>query len=216
MDRSAMAPERRTDRAHTRAARALLLPELAARAADFALVLGLVRAAAQPAQMPPRGFVQQVLIDLRAKDRVRQFHLPDFLAIQVHYVDDRHNLFSFSLETRSGRTGTPLLLRFSCFADKNVRSAWPRHRSPHQQQVFVGVPLHYFQILRCHPHISHVSRKVLVLPNTRRKRTAADAARRTVMHRTVRRIASGVVPALHAALKAFALADAAYINQLAG
>src|SRR6202158_2647039 len=98
MDRAAMAPERRADRAHTRAARALLLPELAARATDFALFLDLVRAPAQSAQVPPRSLVQQVLIDLRAKDRVRQFHLTDFLAIQVNYVDDRHNLFSFSVQ----------------------------------------------------------------------------------------------------------------------
>src|SRR2546428_8662729 len=96
MDRAAVAPERRADRAHTRAARALLLPELAARAADFALVLGLVGTAAQPAQVPPRSFMQQVLIDLRAKDRVRQLHLTDFLAIQIDYVDDRPNLVSLS------------------------------------------------------------------------------------------------------------------------
>src|SRR5258708_8409286 len=98
VDRAAMAPERRANGAYTRAARALLLPELAARAADFALVLGLVRAAAQSAQVPPRSFMQQVLIDLRAKDRVRQLHLTDFLAIQIDYVDDRHNLFSFSVQ----------------------------------------------------------------------------------------------------------------------
>src|SRR2546428_4576465 len=93
MDRAAVAPERRADRAHTRAARALLLPELAARAAHFALFLDLVRASAQSAEIPPRSFMQQVLIDLRAKDRVRQLHLTDFLAIQIDYVDDRHNLF---------------------------------------------------------------------------------------------------------------------------
>src|SRR5260370_41311838 len=95
MDCSATTPERLPDRAPARAARALLLPEFAACAAAFALVLGLVRAAAEPAQVPPRSFMQQVLIDLSAKDRVRQLHLTDFLAIQVHYVDDRHNLFSF-------------------------------------------------------------------------------------------------------------------------
>src|SRR6266851_3055389 len=96
VDCSAMTPERRPDRAHARAARALLLPELAARAAHFALVLGLVRAATQPAQVPSRSFVQQVLVDLGAENRVRQLHLTDFLAIQIDYVDDRHNLFSFS------------------------------------------------------------------------------------------------------------------------
>src|SRR5882762_6273421 len=98
VNRAAMAPERRPDRADARAPCALLLPELAARAADFALFLDLVRAPAKSAQVPPRSLVQQVLVDLRAKDRVRQLHLTDFLAIQVNYVDDRHNLFSFSVQ----------------------------------------------------------------------------------------------------------------------
>src|SRR5882672_2292829 len=108
------------------------------------------------------------------------------------------------------------LLRFSRLADEDVRSARPRHRSPHQQQVLVGVHLHDFQILCGHPHVSHMTRKVLILPNTRRKRTAADAARRAVMHRAVRRIAAAVMPALYAALKTLALADAAHIDELAG
>src|SRR5713101_4464048 len=211
VDGAAMTPERRADRAHTRAARALLLPEFAPRAADFALVLGLVRAAAQPAQVPPRSFVQQVLVDLRAKNRVRQLHLTDFLAIQVDYVDDRHNLFSFSVQNLLTD-----LLRLAYLANENVRSARSRHRSPHQQKVFVGVHLHYLQILRRYPRVAHVTRKMLVLPDTRRKRAAADAARRAVMHRAVRRIAATVVPALHAALKSLALADAAHIDEFAG
>src|SRR5712692_7422443 len=91
-----MTPKRRTDRANTRAAGALLPPELAARAADFALFLDLVRSPAQPAQIPPRSFVQQVLIHLRAKDRVRQLDLADFLAIQIDYIHYRHDLSSFS------------------------------------------------------------------------------------------------------------------------
>src|ERR1700674_571926 len=93
-----MAPEGRPDRADARAARALLLPKLAARAAHFALVLGLVRAPAQSAQIPPRSFVQQVLIHLRAKDCICQFYLADFLAFQIDYIHDRHNLFSFSVQ----------------------------------------------------------------------------------------------------------------------
>src|ERR1700688_4506900 len=56
---------------------------------------------------------------------------------------------------------------------------------------------------------------MLVLPHTRRERTAADAAGRSVEHRTVRRIAAGVVPTLYAASKAFALADAADVDKLA-
>src|SRR6267378_1586779 len=98
VDRAAMTPQRRTDRADARASRALLLPELAARAAHFALFLHLVRASAQSSQIPPRSFVQQVLIHLRAEDRVRQFDLADFLATQIDYIDDRHNFFSFSIQ----------------------------------------------------------------------------------------------------------------------
>src|ERR1700682_4682621 len=86
-----MTPEWRTNRADSRAASTLLPPELAARAADFALVLGLVRARAQPAQIPARSFVQQVGIHLRAKHRVGELHLPDLLAIQIDYIHDRHN-----------------------------------------------------------------------------------------------------------------------------
>src|SRR6266568_3973582 len=108
------------------------------------------------------------------------------------------------------------LLRFSRLADENVRSARPRHRSPHQQQVFVGVHLHDLQIFRRHLLVSHVTRKVLVLPHARRKRTAADAARCAMMHRTVRLVAAGVVPALHAALKTLALAHAAHVHEFAG
>src|SRR5712664_490183 len=86
-----MAPERRTNRPDTRAASTLLLPKLAARAADFALVFRLVRARAQSAQIPARSFVQQMRIHLRAKYRVGELHLPDLLAIQIDYIHNRHN-----------------------------------------------------------------------------------------------------------------------------
>src|SRR6202040_1457000 len=67
VNRSAMAPEWRADGAHARAPSALLLPQLAARATDFTLVLGLVRTSAQPAQIPARSLMQKVLIHLDAK-----------------------------------------------------------------------------------------------------------------------------------------------------
>ena len=44
----------------------------------------------------------------------------------------------------------------------------------------------------------------------------ADAARSAVEHRTVRRVAAAVVPALHAAGKSLALADAGHIHEFAG
>src|SRR6266478_2579733 len=96
MNRAAMAPERRTNRTDARAAGALLPPELAARAADFAFVLGLVRARAQTAQIPARSFVQQVRIHFRAKHCVGELHLPDLLAIQIDDVHDRHNFPYFA------------------------------------------------------------------------------------------------------------------------
>ncbi len=89
-----MPPQRRTDRAHTRAAGAFLPPQLAPRAAHFALVLGLVGARADFALIPARRFVQQVRIYLRAKNRVGKLHLAHFLAIQIDYVNDRHNFAS--------------------------------------------------------------------------------------------------------------------------
>jgi hypothetical protein len=98
---SAMAPERRTDRAHARAACTLLPPEFSACSAHFTLILGLVRPRAQPAQIPPRSFVQQMLVHLRAKDRIRQFHLANFLAIQIDYIHDRH-VFLFQPQTVLG------------------------------------------------------------------------------------------------------------------
>ncbi len=69
--RAAVAPERRTNRADARAARALLLPELSARAADFALVLRLVRSRALSRQIVAHGFVQQVLVHLAPKTHRR-------------------------------------------------------------------------------------------------------------------------------------------------
>src|SRR6202022_2946045 len=62
---AAMPPERRTNRANARAASSLLPPELAAGAADLALIFGLMRTRAQPAQIPARSFVQQVRIHFR-------------------------------------------------------------------------------------------------------------------------------------------------------
>src|SRR5258708_39413497 len=57
---------------------------------------------------------------------------------------------------------------------------------------------------------------MLVLPHARRKRAAADAARRAMEHRAVGCVAAAVVPALDAAGKAFAFTDAADIHQFTG
>src|ERR1700687_1565757 len=96
VNRASMAPKRRPDGANTSAASAFLPPKFAACAADLALVLGLVSAGALAVQIPSRRFMQQIAIHLRAKDRVRQFELADLLALQIHYVDYRHNSLPYN------------------------------------------------------------------------------------------------------------------------
>src|ERR1700733_1026964 len=83
VNRSAMAPERRPNRADARAAGALLPPKLAASAANFTLIFGLMGAAANLAHVPARSFVQQVRIHLGAKHGVGEVHLPDLFATQI-------------------------------------------------------------------------------------------------------------------------------------
>src|SRR5271156_884280 len=56
---------------------------------------------------------------------------------------------------------------------------------------------------------------MLAGPNARGKRAGADAAGRAMKHGTVRRVASAEVPALHAALKTFALAHAGDVHKFA-
>src|SRR3974390_1157875 len=108
------------------------------------------------------------------------------------------------------------LCRFLGLVDKNVRSTWPRHRTANQQQVLIGVHFDHFQILRRHLDVTEVSGKVLVLPDAGRKRTATDAARCAMEHRTMSRVPACIVPALPAASEAAPLADAGNVNQLAG
>src|SRR3984957_13914347 len=56
---------------------------------------------------------------------------------------------------------------------------------------------------------------MLVLPNPRRERAATDASRSAMKHRTVGGVSAAIVPALHTAREAFALADAADVHHLA-
>src|SRR6185437_7571999 len=204
MDRAAVAPERRTDGADSRAARSLLLPKLPARAAYFALVFRLVRSRAPASQMVPHRLVQKVLVDLGREHIVGQIDRADFLAFKIFYVHNGHG--RLSVLSLPGRLG---------LANFNIAAGWPRHCATHEQQIFVSINLDHAQALRRFAFISHVPGKMLALPHARRKRTGADAAGRAMEHRTVASVAAAIVPALHAALKSFALADAAYIHVLA-
>jgi len=93
-----MTPERRTNGADA-PARPVPFCRQSLRPAplNFALVLGLVRARAQTAQIPARSFMQQVRIHFGANTRVGELHLPDLLAIQIDYVHDRIIFVSFFL-----------------------------------------------------------------------------------------------------------------------
>src|ERR1700756_3992304 len=146
-------------------------------------------------------------IHFRAKYRVRQLDFADFLSVQIDYIHNWHNLVSLSFD---------LLLRLARFLDENVLPRRTGNRSPHQQQVFVGIHLDHFPVLRGHFGVAHMAGKMLILPDARWDRTAADTARSAVKHRTVRGIAARVVSALHAASKTFTLADPTDIYQLTG
>src|SRR5262249_58142426 len=93
-------------------------PQLASRAADFALILGLVGASAQGVLIPTRGFVQQVWVHLGAKHGVGQLHLPHFLAIQIYDIYDRHNLASFELSRDVAAT-------YFCLSDLRIKMYAP-------------------------------------------------------------------------------------------
>src|SRR5713101_5471047 len=69
--------------------------------------------------------------------------------------------------------------------NENICAAGTRHGTANQQQVFVVIHFHDFQVLGRQVGVAHVTRKVLVLPHARRKRTAANAARRAMEHRAV-------------------------------
>src|SRR4029077_3094537 len=101
------------------------------------------------------------------------------------------------------------------FANKTIAALRARHGAAHEQQVLVYIDPYDSQILRRFSLIPHVPRKMLPLPHARRKRTSADSTRCAMEHRAVGRVASSIVPALHAALESLAFAHAGYVDELA-
>src|ERR1700719_3256372 len=87
-----MAPQRRPDGADTCAPGALLFPELFARAADLALILGLVRTRAPPRQIMPHCFVQQILVYFGAEYIVGKIDLANLFAFEIFNVRYWHGL----------------------------------------------------------------------------------------------------------------------------
>src|SRR5580704_2493806 len=99
--------------------------------------------------------------------------------------------------------------------NQDVCARWTRNRATNQQKIFVRIDFHDAKVLRGLLFVAHVTGEMLPLPHARRKRAGADAARSTVEHRTVASLAAAKVPALHAALKTFALADARHVDVFA-
>ena len=89
MHRVAMPPQWRPDRSDAGPSRALLLPELLARAGNFPAALGFVRAGALRGAVMFHRFPQQIFVD-RAENLVGQVERPDLLAAQIVYIDRRH------------------------------------------------------------------------------------------------------------------------------
>src|SRR5579875_808606 len=97
VNRSAATPQRRTDRAHASAARALLLPQLASRTRNQLAVLGGMRSLPQAGAVVFHRLPQKRLVHLAAKHLVEQFEVADFLARQALDLDLRHRLTSLSV-----------------------------------------------------------------------------------------------------------------------
>src|SRR5215471_7322015 len=91
MDRTAVTPKRRTDRAHAGASSALLLPELLACTRNQLLILGGVRTVTlRRAEVRDR-FVEQVLIH-RAEDFIGQLKGAYLLSAQIYHVNVCHKI----------------------------------------------------------------------------------------------------------------------------
>src|ERR1019366_6987660 len=97
MDRAAMPPQWGTDRRDTRPARALLLPQLLAGAAHQSAGLGGGGPGPQAGAVMLYRFPKQVFVD-RAKYFVGQLQRAYFFAVQIHYINRRHNVFPISYQ----------------------------------------------------------------------------------------------------------------------
>ena len=78
---------------------ALLPPQLLARTRHFVARLGLGVSAPAHGLRMPHGLIEQVFVDRRAKNFVRQFERADHRVIQIDNVYTRHAAYLFALLT---------------------------------------------------------------------------------------------------------------------
>src|SRR5690606_18872139 len=91
VNRAALAPNRRTDRADASAAGAFLLPQLLARTADFTATLGLVRAGAAASHVVAHRLIEKRFGDFGGEHRVSHFNRTDLLVVEIEDVQLRHD-----------------------------------------------------------------------------------------------------------------------------
>src|SRR5687767_10736042 len=85
-----MPPQGRTNRTHSGAAGALLLPELLARTGYLPADLRLRRTGTDARAVVADSFVNQRLIHFRAKDFVAQIERSDDLIAEIENINARH------------------------------------------------------------------------------------------------------------------------------
>src|SRR5579871_4864002 len=106
MHRAAVTPQRRADRPDTRAARALLLPELFARTGNLPASFGLVRSGALAGAVMFHRLPEQVFID-RPKNLVREVERADLFAAQIVNINRCHSSSPATLTLSSPRASPP-------------------------------------------------------------------------------------------------------------
>src|SRR6202012_5819498 len=97
VNRTTATPERSADRAHARAARALLLPQLLARTRNQLAILRRVRSLAQTGAVVLHRLPEQRLVHFTGEHLIEQFEVTDFLAREALDLDLRHRLTSLSV-----------------------------------------------------------------------------------------------------------------------
>ena len=199
MHRAAVPPQRRANGTHARAPRALLLPELFARAGHQLLVLGGVRAGALCGAVVLHRFPQQVLVD-RAEDFVGQFEGANLGPAQIMNVDALP--YSFRYAAAGSRPATAFYAFFAArlaafngstvrraanprrslrrllrLGDNHVSAVRARHRAFHHQQVLVLVHAQHTQVADRDPLHAHVSGHAHALEHARRETPTSRSSR---------------------------------------
>src|SRR5579862_1910744 len=241
MDGTAMAPQRRPDRADTRSPSALLLPKLLAGTGNAPAILGGMRARPLPSAVVPHRFPQQVFVD-RAENLIGEIQRADLGAAQVVNINGCHCLLStaatgfwpaashelsrYSLlallgralgclqrvDRRRTRKSATLSRWLLRFHDHNISAVRARNAAFHHQQVVVFIDAQHTQVANRYALIAKVPRHPHAFEHARWECRRSDRPG-DLEHRTMRlRTAAEMMP-LHYARETPAFADADDIHK---